>query len=202
MRLKLAAAAAAALLLSTAGPASAWTQINNGGGTTADCHTAGYGGCFRILANVPHLARTSPSTWDSSWDNSLSIAFRGWNNLRPPHFNPVWSMTTQNNESLYFGRGPLPAGICAVTRPSYPSGTGQGGEVAYATITLNSNEYHSLHYENSSTCYITYDLAHEIGHGGQMLSHSRVPDNLMVQGAYDRVSPGPDDANGISAIYG
>lgn len=197
LRVLITAAVTASCALA-ASPASAWTQIENGGSTTASCSP-----CYKIQPNVAHRYRTSSATWNSNWDSALATAFAGWNNLRTSGgaLNPVWSRTTSTDEAILLGSGSYDPGICAATTPRNQY-SASGPIIYYATIALNVNEYHSPTYQNASTCYLTYDLAHEIGHGGEALSHSRVDGNLMVQGAFNRTAPGPDDYNGIRAIYG
>lgn len=156
--------------------------------------------CYKIQPNVSHYFRTS-STWNTNWNTALSTAFNGWNALRPPALNPVWSRTTATNEAILLGAGATDPGVCAVTRPSFQYDS-SGPVIYYATLTMSSTQYLSPTYENSSTCYLTKTLAHEVGHAGEALSHSRIADNLMLQGSFDRTAPGPGDYNGIRAIYG
>ncbi len=186
-----------AILLATsiallASPANAWTQIDNGGDISAVCYP-----CYSIEPNVPHLYRTS-STWNNNWNSAMTTAFNGWNALRPPALNPVWSRTTGTGEAILLGQGALDPGECARTVPYLRD---RDYAEYYATLTLPNNTYLSPTYD-ARYCYLTKVLAHEIGHAGEALSHSRISGNLMVQGTFDRTAPGPDDYNGIRAIYG
>ena len=184
------------LLVPTAHPASAWTQIDNGGSTTAACSP-----CYKIIANVPHYYRTG-ATWPSAWDSTMTNAFGGWNALRPPALNPVWSRTFSTNESILLGRGPMVITGASETTVTFGTQNGQP-VITYATITITNAMPVDLTYNTDvNRVYLPKTLAHEIGHGGEALSHSRVDGNLMVSAKTDRTAPGPDDNNGIRGIYG
>jgi len=186
-----------AVVAGAGAPAQAWTQYYNADSTTAACSP-----CYKIVANVPHRYRAG-GTWPSGWVSTMNDSFQRWNALRPPALNPVWSQTTSTDESILVGRGPIDPGIQGQTRMT-STGTQNGQPVIlYATITISNAYVVDLTYNTDpSRIYLPSLLAHEIGHAGEALSHSRIDGNLMVQYKTDRIAPGPDDYNGIRAIYG